>query len=363
MAYPGFFGGVRLAAGDVTGDGTDDLVTSPGPGGGPNVKVFDGRSRSTTPIQSFMAYDPRFTGGVYIAVGNIDNSNGAAEIITGAGAGGGPHVKVFRAQSNLILASQFFAYEPTFTGGVRVATGDVNGDTHLDIITAPGPGGGPRVRAFNGPLVATNNFSPNVVLDDLFPYEPNFFGGLFVAGVRGQVGQAQRAATSYASNGQSADLTQQEVDAAVNEALDRLEKAGFSQADISYLRTVRISVADLSGDLLGYATNRGIVLDVNAAGNGWFIDPTLGQDEEFAPAPGTGLLTAVAPAAMNRMDLLTVVMHELGHKLGLDDIQSQLHPDALMNETLSAGTRRLPTSDEVDEAFADGSLLDSLLLN
>ena len=114
--------------------------------------------------------------------------------------------------------------------------------------------------------------------------------------------------------------------------------------------------------MLGYATSRGIVLDVNAAGNGWFIDPTLNQDEEFLPA-SSGLLSAINPAAMNRMDLLTVVMHELGHKLGLDDIHSQLHPDALMNETLSIGTRRLPTSEELDEAFADDSLFDSLLLN
>ncbi len=364
FAYPGFLGGVRIAAGDVTGDGTDDLVTAAGPGGGPHVQVFNGRTRSTTPVQSFFAYDAKFTGGVYLAVGNVDNNTAAAEIITGAGAGGGPHVKVFRAQSNVVLVSQFFAYDPGFYGGVRVAAGDVNGDTHVDIITAPGKGGGPRVRVFNGPVVAANNFaSPNLVLDDLFPYEATFFGGVFVAGVSGRVGQAQRAATSYASSGQTADLTQQDVDAAVNEALDRLRKAGVSQADINDLGTVRVSVADLSGDLLGYATGRGIVLDVNAAGNGWFIDPTLSQDEEFSPVPGAGLLTAVNPAAVNRMDLLTVVMHELGHKLGLGDIHSQLHPDALMNETLSAGTRRLPTSEDLDEAFADDSLFDSLLLN
>ncbi len=363
FAYPGFFGGVRVAAGDVTGDGTDDLVTAAGAGGGPHVQVFNGRTRSTTAVRSFFAYDSRFTGGVYVAVGNIDNSTGAAEIITGAGAGGGPHVKVFNVQSNVVTISQFFAYDPGFTGGVRVATGDVNGDTFPDIITGPGQSGGPRVRVFNGPVVAANNFaSPSFVLKDLYPYEPNFFGGVFVAGVRGELTQTQRAATVGTAGSQTPDLTQDEVDAAVDEALNRFQAAGVPEADIDYLRTVHISVGDLSGDLVGYSTTRGIVLDVNAAGNGWFIDPTLGQDEEFAPS-GAGLLTAVNPAAMNRMDLLTVVMHELGHKLGLDDIHSQLHPDALMNDTLSTGTRRLPTSKELDEAFADDSLFDSLLLD
>jgi len=41
FAYPGFTGGVRVAAGDLTGDGLADIVTGVGPGAGPHVKVFD----------------------------------------------------------------------------------------------------------------------------------------------------------------------------------------------------------------------------------------------------------------------------------------------------------------------------------
>ena len=62
-------------------------------------------------------------------------------LATGTGIGGGPHVKVFDADSGA-LRFEFSAYDPSFRGGVRVAVGDVTGDGTPDIITAPGPGGG-----------------------------------------------------------------------------------------------------------------------------------------------------------------------------------------------------------------------------
>ena len=51
--------------GDVNGDGIADIITGAGPGGGPNVKVVDG-SNPNNQLQNFFAFDPGFLGGVYV---------------------------------------------------------------------------------------------------------------------------------------------------------------------------------------------------------------------------------------------------------------------------------------------------------
>jgi len=164
-----FTGGVRVALGDVDGDGWVDLITAAGPGGGPHVKVF--KHGVAELLASFYAYSPSFTGGVFVAAGDVDG-DGRADIITGAGAGGGPHVNVFSGKDLSVLAS-FYAYNPAFTGGVHVAAGDINGDGHADIITGAGPGGGPHVNVFSGKDLS--------VLASFFAYAPVFNGGVFVA--------------------------------------------------------------------------------------------------------------------------------------------------------------------------------------
>jgi FG-GAP repeat len=129
----------------VNGDGTPDIITGAGASGGPHVKVFSGRDLSV--IFSFFAYDPTFFGGVTVAAGDVNGDN-RADIITGAGPGGGPHVKAFSG-ADLSLLSNFFAYGAGFRGGVFVGAGDVNGDAKADILTGPGQGGAADVRAFD----------------------------------------------------------------------------------------------------------------------------------------------------------------------------------------------------------------------
>ena len=81
-----------------------------------------------------------------MAVGGID-ANPGAEIVTGAGPGGGPHVRVWSGSG--IIKYQFFAYAQTFRGGDYVAVGDINGLKHGQVVTGAGPGGGPQVRVFD----------------------------------------------------------------------------------------------------------------------------------------------------------------------------------------------------------------------
>jgi hypothetical protein len=173
---PSFRGGVRVAVADINRDGIPDIIVSPGIGGGPDVRVFNGAGLqfagpNSDIMAEFLAYAPQFTGGVYVAAGDV-NGDGIPDIITGAGPGGGPHVRVFSG-FNLAVIGSFMAYAPTFTGGVRVASGFVNQDRFEDIITGAGPGGGPHVKVFDG-------FS-GAVIASFFAYAATFTGGVFVA--------------------------------------------------------------------------------------------------------------------------------------------------------------------------------------
>jgi hypothetical protein len=184
LAYdPNFIGGVRVAVGDVDGDGRPDIVTGAGLGGGPHVKVFSGADGSL--IRSFFAYNPAFLGGVYVSAGDY-NGDGRADILTGAGAGGGPHVEVFSgAAATPTLLASFFALPPsggglfpdpnTTTGVGSVAFTDFDGDGQLDILVGTARGPQSRALIFRGP-----GFTP-VLIGEL-AITPGLRDGANVAG-------------------------------------------------------------------------------------------------------------------------------------------------------------------------------------
>jgi hypothetical protein len=159
-------GGVRVATGDLDGDGTADIITGSGPGAA-HVKAFSGKDGSL--LHSIFPYGDNFSGGIFVATGDV-NGDGLDDIVTGAASAGG-HVKVFDGKTGAEIHS-FFAFSPTFTGGVRVATGDVDGDGRADIITGSGPGSA-QVKVFSGKSLAE--------IRSFAPYDPRFDGGVFVA--------------------------------------------------------------------------------------------------------------------------------------------------------------------------------------
>jgi Tol biopolymer transport system component len=181
LAYPaGFSGGVRVAACDVDGDGRAEIITGAGPGGGPHVRVvkLDPAGYPVGDLASFLAYPAAFAGGVFVACGDIDGDS-VPEIVVGPDAGGGPHVRVLKldgsAPGGVVPFLDFLAYVPAFAGGVRVAAGNVDGTDRASLVLAPGPGGGPHVRVLKWTGSALTD------LANFFAYSPAFTGGVFVA--------------------------------------------------------------------------------------------------------------------------------------------------------------------------------------
>jgi hypothetical protein len=131
----------------------------------------------------------------------------------------------------------------------------------------------------------------------------------------------------------------------VQAALARWEESGISAEDMMRLRQVTFEVADLPGQQLATATSTGVQIDDTAAAYGWYSDISPMEDLEFdVPVPGRELQTTEYSAAFGRMDLLTVVMRELGvtYRQGKKKLPTQLQP--LMESTLSPAVRRLPDS-------------------
>jgi uncharacterized delta-60 repeat protein len=156
---PHFRGGARLAAGDVNGDGTPDLIVAAGPGGGPRVGMFDGTGllkmaaaprRLTNDFFAFGGTDAvNLRNGASVAVGDL-NGDGRAELVFGAGPGGAPRVVVFDVGTSSAPVATFYAGGDTASrGGVMVTIADVDGDGHPELYAANGATG--NTRAYRTP--------------------------------------------------------------------------------------------------------------------------------------------------------------------------------------------------------------------
>jgi hypothetical protein len=161
-----FRGGVNVALGDVNGDGKKEIITAPDGDFQPQIKIFSEKGKK---LRSFSAYPKSFTGGVRVAVGDIDQ-NGREEIITGPGSGGGPQIRIFSQKGNLL--KQFFVFEKSYRGGIEIAAGDVNGDGDNEIVVGTGKERVAEVRIYS--IKGKRLYS-------FYPYSKKFTGGVTVS--------------------------------------------------------------------------------------------------------------------------------------------------------------------------------------
>jgi hypothetical protein len=200
MAYAvKYRGGVRVATGDVTGDGIPEIITVPGRSLAPTVKVWNLNGELLT---SFDAYSPKFKKGVYVAVGDVVGDAFGDIVVTPSG--GQSEVRVFENQPGTpstanptgrqfaYLSSRTFnAFPPTkvgrrtvnFVGGSTVAIGDVNGDVPMggksEILVGSGPGMRATIKTFSVQnLPSAGGYQP---LNTYLPFATSFRGGVFVA--------------------------------------------------------------------------------------------------------------------------------------------------------------------------------------
>jgi len=133
------------------------------------------------------------------------------------------------------------------------------------------------------------------------------------------------------------------------------------QSATTSFNNIQLNFAPLNGSAVGETTGTTITLSSNAAGHGWFTNPqedwltalTQQQDTNiWLPTSNPNEWKArIGSGAEDKMDLLSVLWHEMGHALGLDHSQDQ---HDLMAPTLSTGLRRLPSVEEM--ALLTGAL-------
>lgn len=183
--YGSFTGAIRVATGDLNGDGVPDIITAPGAQTGTAaalpVRVFNGVNG--TALSGILGtginpYGTTYRSGIEVAVGDV-NGDGTADIVTGADlATTTPQVRSFNGNTGLAFTSWFGSFSPytgNAFGGVRVATGDVNGDGKAEIIVSPGSGT-PTVKVYN-PAASTLALG---LLKSFSAYTGAQSGGVFV---------------------------------------------------------------------------------------------------------------------------------------------------------------------------------------
>jgi len=168
-----FRGEMQISTGDLDGDGDKEIITAPGPGLAPHIRIFSKRGQL---MGQFYAYDSSFRGGAEVKLADVDGDN-IADIITKPKSGGGPNIRAYKwnaSTSSFELIDWFMAYQSDFRGEVNLALADVTGDGNNNIIVTPLEEGGPNLRVYK----YNSETASFELVDWFFVYHRGFMGGV-----------------------------------------------------------------------------------------------------------------------------------------------------------------------------------------
>jgi hypothetical protein len=154
-----------------------------------------------------------------------------------------------------------------------------------------------------------------------------FVNGFDIAVTTMLPGEALLLAESIGTGGDVLDAAT--LDTVVDQAIAEFAATGLNPDQIDALKQVTFEIEDLGGRVLGSAGTSHVLIDDDAAGHGWgtYAEPNDDSDD-----------------SLSSIDLLTVVLHELGHTLGYEDEDVRVAPDSLMAGTLGVGEHRTADS-------------------
>jgi hypothetical protein len=276
-----------------------------------------------------------------VTVTGITLSNYGPVTITGSGANYVITLGQAIANADRVTVTINNSQIAKFTRRLDVLPGDVNDDN--------------GVNTTDGLLIASNYTTSGHAYNVLYDYNGDgAVNSTDFTLYRPKIGTVMPLPPQLAADGEgpggTALLTPAEAAPVLAAAINEWKAAGLPSADVARLNSVTILVTNLPAGYLGGTAigSTTIYLSADAAGHGWFIGQTPWTNAAFNLSMGpTELLADPSGAAAGHEDLLTVVAHELGHTLGLNDLGSSRNSTDLMAELLATGVRRSPSALDV----------------